>query len=131
MSNIAHAQENTSLSEEEKETSEFMLMFQHLLLTKADLHISQSGRADVYGFVEGSSTVDKSRIVATLQRYEYGRWEIVKSFIVDNDDYYVELMGQYYVTKGYDYKLVCKAYVYDHTGKCLDSSTYETKSYTY
>lgn len=88
------------------------------------LDISSSGLASVSGQLVARSA-DKTKLNLYLKRYRNGSWEIYKSWSATEQGRVCSLLKDYYVPKGYQYKLYVYGYAWVN-GQLVDSPVYVT-----
>ncbi len=76
------------------------------------LSISSSGLSSSYTFIMAYPGVDEVRISMYLQRYDNG-WKTVKHWAQDFTGTYGSLSKNWYVAKGYNYRVLAYFYAYD------------------
>lgn len=91
--------------------------------------ISSGGKATITSSVTATN-VDKIKINAYLQRYANGQWTTVKSWTTTEYGTFAALGESYYVTSGYQYRMVSNAYVFLNN-QLLESTTYTSGTKIY
>lgn len=74
-------------------------------------NIDGNGKAMLSTSLDGHSG-DNSKIVAILQRYSDGRWISIKSFSSTSSTSDCSMSKNYYVAKGYSYRVLFNGYIY-------------------
>lgn len=93
---------------------------------KGGLDISSSGKASVFGQIF-ARTAEKIKVTLYLKRYRNGSWETYKRWSQAENGPISTVAKDYYVLKGYQYKL----YVYGYAwvdGVLVDRPIYITSS---
>jgi len=95
----------------------------------AGLSITSSGYATCTGSLTHSGSSGKVQV--TLQRYQNSAWTAIKSWSDSRTGAICGVTGNYYITKGYSYRVKVSVYVYNSSGSLLESDTVysSTKSY--
>lgn len=103
--------------------------FTNINLFQNGFTISSDGNASVRTYLTASN-VTSVKVEASLQQYKNGSWTTIKSWTKTSNGTNSELAGNYYVTKGYSYRVVSKGYVYKGTTLVeTTTNTSDTKTY--
>lgn len=78
---------------------------------KASFSISGTGKASVFGNLF-ARTAEKTRVRCEIKRYINSSWQTYKSWEVTEDTHYATVLLDYYVPKGYSYKLYVYGYAW-------------------
>lgn len=113
-----YAEENIKI------TSEMIIepYFTNIYTFHTYFDIDGNGKAELAATLDGHNG-DTSRIEAQLQRYSNGNWSTIKSFSSTSSTSNCSLSTNYYVAKGYSYRVIYYAYIYngpillDHTSQ--------------
>ncbi len=97
--------------------------FTNIVLFQNSFEISDHGKASVSAYLTARN-VDKVKVSTKLQQYKNGSWQTIKSWTQTSSGTYAGLSGTYYVTKGYQYRIVSTGKVY------LNQSLVEQTTYT-
>ena len=101
--------------------------YTYIITVSANLDISGAGLASMEAHMTCQPSVDSCRISAYLQRYD-GGWNTLQHWAQNYGTYYGYWNSAYYVTSGYNYRLLVYFYAYD--GDARDS-TYLTSTEYY
>lgn len=104
-------------------------MYTHIALVGAGLSISSMGRATCGGSVilsDGSCTCSMS---IKLQRYT-SSWTTVKTWTYSGEDYLDET-EYYYITSGYDYRVLVNVSVYNAGGTFVEGASAYSNTVSY
>lgn len=96
---------------------------------KGDLDITSSGKSSIFGSIF-ARTAEKTRVTCELKRYLNGQWVTYKSWTNTENLRICSVLEDYYVPKGYSYKL----FVYGEAwvnGVLVDTPVYITDTVYY
>lgn len=103
--------------------------FTNISVFTNNFEISSSGKASVSSYLTARS-IDSLTIEVDLQQLKDGKWISVKSWTKSSDGTSGGLSGSYYVLKGYIYRTVSKAMVYEN-GVLVESTSNISKMESY
>ncbi len=103
--------------------------FTNIVLFQNGFEISDYGRADISVYLKAQN-VDKVKLYVQLQQLKNGKWKTIKSWSKTSNGTYAGLGAAYYVTQGYQYRLVSKGKVYLNQN-LVEQTTYTSSSETY
>ncbi len=86
-------------------------MFKNINVFQATFDISSNGKSSSTVYLNARD-VDKVEIKADLQQYKGGSWTTIKSWSSSKEGTNHDFTKDWYVTKGYSYRLVSYGYVY-------------------
>ena len=112
---------------EQKINNEVGLRYTYISYTNVSLSINAIGKATCSATLSAYNTVDRVRISAYLQYYD-GGWYTDQHWTVEDDDSYVVMSKERYVTSGYQYRLL--VYYYAYSGSTSESTS-DIDYYTY
>jgi len=122
-----NATENYEKSD--KEIVTIQPRFSNISVFMNSFDITDSGKAIVESALSARDC-DEVRISMYLQRYEDGEWTVVKHWAETRSGTSMLLSKEWYVVKGYQYRMKCYGYVYsDDT--LVESTTYISNSIIY
>ncbi len=96
---------------------------------KGAFSISSSGKASVFGYI-WARTAEKTKVKCVLMRYENNDWEKYKTWTDTNDSGISSICLDYYIPKGYNYKLYVYGYAWVN-GVIVDRPFYESDTKYY
>jgi hypothetical protein len=96
--------------------------FTYIALHAYSFHINSDQAFCSSDVTAYSSSVDKVRIKGYLQKYQNGSWINIKYWTNYDNGNYVQTGGSWYIDKGYSYRYVSYAYVYNN-GVMLESDS--------
>lgn len=106
-----------------------MPFFTNITLFQNVFDISTDGKASISVYLTARN-VDSVKVDASLQQFKNGNWLTIKSWTNTSVGTYAGLSGTYYVTKGYEYRLVSSGYVYKNEHLSEQTDFYSnTKTY--
>lgn len=91
--------------------------------------IADNGKASVTSLLAANGS-NQITISAYLQKYQNGRWTTVKHWTTTQKGSQAALGVSWYITSGYQYRLVSYGYVYS-AGKLLESTSYTSSTRWY
>lgn len=103
--------------------------FTNIVRFENGFDISASGKASVSVYFKAQN-VDSVRVDANLQQYKNGAWVTIKSWTNTSEGTDVGLNKEYYVAKGYSYRLASegKAYI---DGSLVERTSYVSQTINY
>jgi len=104
-------------------------MYVNIFDFESELEIKSNGLAEVSCFLSAED-VEKVSISVILQKYEDGNWKTLKSWQKNNDACSISLKQSYYVSSGYNYRIVSSGYAY-RNGKMIESTKKTSKVIKY
>lgn len=90
---------------------DFVPMFTNINSFRTIFDISTAGRASSSTYLN-TRNADRLLIISTLQQYKSGSWATIKTWSKSEDGNSCQLANDWYVIKGYFYRLVSYGYVY-------------------
>jgi len=78
---------------------------------KASFSISSTGKASVFGYIY-ARTAEETKVKCVLMRYEGNSWKEYRTWTDDNSSSVSSVCLDYYVPKGYKYKLISYGYAW-------------------
>ena len=106
------------------EISEPGLKYVDVQNLKGSFSISNSGKASIFGYI-WARTAEKTKVKCVLMRYEGDDWENYKTWSETNYSGVTSICLDYYVHKGYKYKLFVYGYAWVD-GVIVDRPVYES-----
>lgn len=91
----------------------------HASAISSGILIDQNGKSTCSGTVNSRYTTDTINLTIQLQKYTNGSWSIVKSWS-GSGVFHVTVTKNYYVTSGYDYRVVTIASLYTSSGSFVE-----------
>lgn len=104
-------------------------MFTNISVFLNDFDITSNGKAILTSSVNARN-VDECRVSMYLQRYQNGSWTTIKHWSATESGKLCGLGKTWYVTSGYQYRMISYAYVYQD-GKFVESTSYTSRSIVY
>ena len=102
----------------ESADGDFGILMTYISSYDYNLSINSSGLASCGASVTAYPGTDSVKISMYLQRYD-GGWSTVQHWTKEADGTYVSLVKSYYVTSGYNYRML--VYFYAYEGSAVES----------
>lgn len=112
-------------AEEQNGSGQIVPLFSNIDIFRSTFEISNDGKTSNAVFLDARN-VDKVVVEAYLQQYKGGKWITVKNWSNSKEGTTCSLSQDWYVARGYSYRLVTYGYVYQ--GLRLVESTSDTSS---
>lgn len=93
-----------------------------------NLNISSKGKATCYGYTKTNINYN-ARVKVELQKYNSG-WSTIKSWD-DTDSVYVSISKDYYISKGYSYRVKTTHYALNSSGSVIESVVLYSSTLSY
>jgi len=123
----AHALIDSSLVENENVLNQER--FTYISVFYNEFNITDQGKAELTSSIDARN-VDECKISMYLQKYQNGRWTMIKHWSSTEDGTFCGLGEIWYVESGYQYRMVSYGYVYIN-GICVESTHYISDPYIY
>lgn len=104
-------------------------LFTNVNTFQSTLDIASNGKSSNTVYLN-SRNADKVKINAYLQQYNSGRWTTVKSWSGSRSSTSYGFTNNWYVNKGYSYRLVSYGYIYKDN-KIVESTSRISQKLTY
>ena len=104
-------------------------LFTNINTFQSTLDIASNGKSSNTVYLN-SRNADKVKINAYLQQYNSGRWTTIKSWSESRNSTSYGFTNNWYVNKGYSYRLVSYGYVYKNS-KIIESTSRISRTITY
>lgn len=118
----------TGYAAENEEPPEKGIKMTYITSVYTSLSISSGGLSNSYADMTAYPGVDSVRISMHLQRYDNG-WKTVQHWAQDFNGTMGSLSRNWYVTSGYNYRVLTYFYAYDGTQSESISRTHERSYY--
>ena len=123
----AHALINSSLVEKENALNQER--FTYISVFYNEFNITDQGKAELTSSIDARN-VDECKVSMYLQKYQNGRWTMIKHWSSTENDTFCGLGEIRYVESGYQYRMVSYGYVYID-GVCVENTQYISDPYVY
>ena len=104
-------------------------LFTNINVFQSTFDISSNGKSSNTVYLNSRNS-DKLKINAYLQQYDSGRWTTIKSWTGSKISTSYGFTNNWYVNKGYPYRLVSYGYVYKDN-KIIESTSSISETITY
>ncbi len=110
-------------------TENIQPLFTNVNTFQSTFDIDPNGRSSNTVYLNARN-VDKVQINAYLQQYNSGKWTTIKSWSGSRNSASYGFTNNWYVNKGYSYRLVSYGYVYKNN-KIIENTSGISKTITY
>jgi hypothetical protein len=103
--------------------------FTYISVFYNEFNITNQGKAELTSSIDARN-VDECKVSMYLQKYQNGRWTMIKHWSSTENGTFCGLGEIWYVESGYQYRMVSYGYVYIN-GICVENTYYISDPYVY
>lgn len=103
------------------EIENIQLLFTNINIFQSTFDIASNGKSSSTVYLNSRNT-EKVEVKSYLQQYDSGRWATIKSWTGSKSSTSYGFTHNWYVSKGYSYRLVSYGYVYNDN-KIIESTS--------